>query len=55
MDDFGCVAAGAVSAEDSGWEVELPQMLSPSVHLLRQGEEGKSERRKKNTAHHQHG
>ncbi|XP_064264659.1 Krueppel-like factor 5 isoform X3 [Passer domesticus] len=42
----GCMGAGAVNAEDSGWEVELPQMLFPSVHLLRQGGEGQRERRK---------
>lgn len=42
-----CVGAGALGAGDSGWEVELPQMLFPSVHLLRQGEEGERERRRK--------
>lgn len=49
-----CVGTGAVGAEDSGWEVELPHMLFPSVHLLRHGEEGEREKRKKNIAHHQH-
>lgn len=41
------MGAGAVSAEDSGWELELPQMLFPSVHLLRQGEEGEGDKRRK--------
>lgn len=42
-----CVGTRAVSAEDGGWEVELPQMFFPGFHLLRQGEEVERERKKK--------
>lgn len=45
-DGVGCVGAGAENAEDSGWEVELSQMLFPSAHLLRQRGEGERQGRK---------